>query len=105
MQSILTSTYSPLELVAINDGSTDTSDEKIRRFIAEHGLDFPGKSIIYHYQPNAGKSSALNAGIALSHGEIIITTDADCIMAPDCITYLAQAFSNPDVMGCTGDYR
>jgi cellulose synthase/poly-beta-1,6-N-acetylglucosamine synthase-like glycosyltransferase len=105
MKSILASTYAPLELIVINDGSTDTSDAKIRAFLAEQSTDFKGKSILYHYQTNTGKSGALNTGIGLAHGEIIPTTDADCVMAPDCVTYLAQAFADPNVMGCTGDYR
>lgn len=105
MQSILASTYSPLELIVINDGSTDGSDAKIQQFLTEHRFDYPGKNIVYHYQANTGKSGALNKGIGLAQGEIIITSDADCVMAPDCVMYLTQAFANPDVMGCTGDYR
>ncbi len=105
MRSILASNYSPLELIVVNDGSTDNSDDKVHRFVTNHGADFSGKTIIYHYQSNTGKSGALNKGIGLAHGEIIITTDADCVMAPDCITYLTQTFSDPEVMGCTGDYR
>ncbi len=105
MKSVLTSHYSPLELIVVNDGSTDATERKVQTFIAEHGHEYPGKTITYLYQPNAGKSAALNTGIRRVHSEVVVIIDADCVVHPYCITRLVEPFADPEVMGSTGNYR
>src|SRR5581483_9848969 len=76
VKTLLGSTYKHMEIVVVNDGSTDNSDALIRRFIAKYERemwDVPDRiRIIYHYQQNGGKGSALNKAIALSRGEILM---------------------------------
>jgi poly-beta-1,6-N-acetyl-D-glucosamine synthase len=104
VQSVLKSTYDNIEIVIINDGSTDTSDALMHTFLAGEGKKDAGK-IIYHYQENAGKGHALNTGIRLSTGQLIMTIDADCVIQPDAIKHLVAHFSDPKVMAAVGNVK
>lgn len=68
IRSVLAQTYRPLEIIIINDGSTDSS-EKIAKKFAEH--------TIYLYQSNQGVSAARNQGINKSSGDFLTFLDAD----------------------------
>ena len=109
VKTLLISSYRPLEIVVVNDGSTDKSDEKMRAFIQEYQLHLEGSPnyvpIIYHYQPNGGKGSALNKGISLSHGEIIMTFDADSVVHKHAIQHFVSYFADPDVMAAAGNIK
>ncbi|MBP5182671.1 MAG: glycosyltransferase [Lentisphaeria bacterium] len=67
----------PMEIIIVNDGSTDASGRKIREFLEKH----PGRgdllSFRYLEKPNGGKGSALKEGIAASTGSVVIIQDAD----------------------------
>ena len=67
VESVLAQTYTPLELIVIDDGSTDTSAEILARY--------PAARLIR--QPNAGVAAARNRGIAESSGEILAFIDQD----------------------------
>ena len=109
VQSVLSSSYRNLEIIVINDGSTDRSDTLMRAFITRYRASAEGKvstiPIKYHYQPNGGKSRALNAGLALARGDIIITIDADSLIRPDTIQEFVRHFSDPTVMAAVGTVR
>ena len=82
--SALAQTYQPLEIILINDGSTDDTEEVI--------LPYVGK-VRYFYQPNRGLSVTRNRAIALARGELIAFLDADDVWLPeklarqvDCLT-------------------
>lgn len=59
------------EVILVNDGSTDSSQNIINSFISKH------KSIIYVYQNNRGLSSARNTGLKYATGEYIWFIDSD----------------------------
>jgi biofilm PGA synthesis N-glycosyltransferase PgaC len=109
VKTLLISSYRPLEIVVVNDGSTDGSDEKMRAFIQEYQSTMEGSSsyvpIIYHYQANGGKGSALNTGISLSHGEIIVTFDADSVVHKHAIQHFVSYFADPGVMAAAGNIK
>ncbi len=103
VRSLLDNSYDNLEVVIINDGSTDNSDAVIKEFIA-NALP-SGKRIIYEYKENGGKGSALNRGIELSNGDIIITIDADSIAHKDAIKNFVEHFADSRVMAAVGNVK
>jgi len=111
VKSILASNYSNLEVVVINDGSTDSSDKLMREFIAEYETEHEGKvfsghrNIVYKYKQNAGKGKALNEGIRYASGEIIVSIDADCALTPDTIENFVRHFDDPKVMAAVGNVK
>ena len=89
LDSLMRSTYRRFEIVVVNDGSADNSDEIIRKYISRHSLSVRNTvPITYRYQDNTGKGGALNHAISLAKGEIIVSIDADCVVEPEAI----QAF-------------
>ena len=63
------------------------------------------KTILYHYKENGGKGSALNKGIELSSGSLIVTIDADCIVHQDAIENFVAHFADPRVMAAVGNVK
>ncbi|MDR0427020.1 MAG: glycosyltransferase [Dysgonamonadaceae bacterium] len=92
IDSILNQTYPDFELVIINDGSTDQSEQII--------LSYKDERISYHINPaNEGLVNTLNKGIAFCSGKYIARMDADDISLPGRfekqIRFLEK---NPDVV-------
>ena len=67
----------PVEIIIVNDGSTDGSANVIRQFLEKRSVKDPSLSFLYLEKPNGGKGSALKEGIAKSTGSIVIIQDAD----------------------------
>jgi cellulose synthase/poly-beta-1,6-N-acetylglucosamine synthase-like glycosyltransferase len=109
VKTLLESSYRHLEIVVVNDGSTDNSDAIMRNFMAKYNQtmqDIPNApKIIYHYKQNGGKGAALNTGIMLSHGDIIISIDADCIVHRDAVCNFVQCFADPQVKAAVGNVK
>lgn len=84
---------SSVEIVFVNDGSTDSSQQSIERAI----LDNSTWKMINLYR-NYGKSVALQAGIECSSGEIIGTLDADLQDDPKEIAKLIDSFDKFDLV-------
>lgn len=72
VQSVLQQTWRDFELIIVNDGSTDESEEKI--------LGFTDNRIRYFRCENRGQSAALNTGINQARGEYIHFLDADDLL-------------------------
>lgn len=70
VESVLNQTYKNLEVIIVNDGSTDNTDEVIAPYLKD-------ERIKYIKQKNAGQASAKNCGIKNSKGEYIAFLDAD----------------------------
>ncbi len=85
IESCLKQTYQPIEIIVIDDGSTDESLSVIRSF---------GEQITYETEPNRGGSHARNRGFALSRGEYVLFLDADDLIAPDTIKALVTAIKD-----------
>ncbi|MBL0026928.1 MAG: glycosyltransferase [Saprospiraceae bacterium] len=73
IQSILNQNYSKFEIIAINDFSNDGGEERLQA-IKDKRLRLKKA-----HQNSPGKKSALTDGISLSHYDLLLFTDADCI--------------------------
>ena len=93
---ILSSDYPDFEVIVVNDGSRDGTVEQLAPFV-ESGR------ITCISQPNGGKASALNAGIRVARGDIIVFTDADSFFLPDTIGNLARWFADPSIQAVSGN--
>ena len=71
VQSVVNQTYKDLEIILINDGSTDESEQECKK------AEINDERIRYFYQENAGVSSARNYGMKLAQGEYIAFLDSD----------------------------
>ena len=80
--SIWAQTYSQLEVILVDDGSTDISGDICDRLSARD----PRTRVLH--QPNQGLSGARNAGLALCHGQFVTFVDADDTVSPYLLTDL-----------------
>jgi len=99
VRSVLENGYEGLEVVVVDDGSTDATPDVLRHNFGEH----PGIRILT--QPNGGKSSALNNAIAHASHDILIALDADTIFRKGTIAKLVRHFASPQVGAVSGNAR
>lgn len=83
-----------LEIILVDDGSTDATPAAMARF-AEH----PQIRIIH--KENGGKHTALNVGIAATNAEIVGCLDADSFVEPDALREIIPTFADPNIMATT----
>jgi glycosyltransferase involved in cell wall biosynthesis len=98
LNSILNQTYSNIEIVIVNDGSTDRSEEIINE------IKDKDARLTYYYQENGGPSDARNHGIDRSTGEYIAFIDSDDTVDRCYIEYLInKMLTSPGVdLVCCG---
>ena len=95
IESVLASDYPNLEVVVVDDGSSDNTLNEILGFKFE-------KNVRLISQPNQGKWSALNRAIMSLDAEVAVCIDADTQVHPDAISRLAEHFTNPKVGAVAG---
>ena len=99
VRSVLENGYDDLELVVVDDGSKDRTLSVLHE---QFGRD---DRVVILTQPNAGKSAALNRGIAQARNNILIALDADTIFRRGTIGKLVRHFSDPRVGAVSGNAR
>ncbi|MDI7862976.1 glycosyltransferase family 2 protein [Rhizobiaceae bacterium n13] len=87
IRSALSQDYANLEIIVVDDGSTDGSWQKIQEF---------GDQIIAVRMENQGQLKALFAGLSLAQGDYIYFLDADDVLAEDALAQIAPCLQ-PDV--------
>ena len=82
-----------LELIVVNDGSTDQTEALARQTAAENGR----RRITILSQTNRGKGAALNVALRAAQGEFFIPMDADSIIREDALQRMMPQFADPSV--------
>lgn len=107
IKSVLKNDYPNIEVIVVNDGSTDKTEGIVKNFIeANRGKLLSGtKSLVYNYKRNGGKGKALNHAISQSKGDILITVDADSIADKYMIKNLIHYFGDDNVDAVVGNVK
>ena len=99
VRNALASEYSHIEVVVVDDGSTDRTAEILdSRFAAD-------ARVRIHHQVNRGKPAALNQALAMCTGEVIVTIDADTLVDPAAIGRLVRHFVDPGTGAVAGNIK
>ncbi len=89
IDSALSQVDQPVEVIVVDDGSTDKSREMIRSY---------SDRVTPIFKNNGGQASALNAGYACSRGEVIIFLDSDDVLLPETARRVTDVFlAKPNV--------
>jgi cellulose synthase/poly-beta-1,6-N-acetylglucosamine synthase-like glycosyltransferase/spore germination protein YaaH/peptidoglycan/xylan/chitin deacetylase (PgdA/CDA1 family) len=86
LQNLLLCDYANYEIIFVDDGSKDSTYEKVQQAFTAH----PAMKVFT--KANGGKASALNYGIAQSHADFVVCIDADTKLRPDAVRLLIQHF-------------
>jgi cellulose synthase/poly-beta-1,6-N-acetylglucosamine synthase-like glycosyltransferase len=120
-RAFLASDYEPLEVVVVDDGSRDETFARLDEAFDLVPLPLRGRTAltsapirsvsISRVEPrlrvvrkeNGGRSDAINAGISVARGELVVITDADSLLEPDAITRAIRPFEvHPDTCLAAG---
>ena len=82
IDSVLNQTYANIEVIVVDDGSTDESSAIIRSY---------GSRVVPIFKQNGGQASAVNAGVVASRGEIVCLLDADDVWLPSKVADVVDA--------------
>jgi glycosyltransferase involved in cell wall biosynthesis len=91
IESVRKQTYDNLEIIVVDDASTDGSKEQIRGILQQD----PSISFL-SLSENLGNCAAFNAGLALARGEFVVDFSTDDVMMPDRITEQVRLFHSLD---------
>ena len=87
IESALSQTYHPIEIIVVDDGSTDNS----RAIISSYGT-----KLTAIFKENGGQASAFNAGVAAGNGDLYFFLDSDDFFFPEKVSTIANLFAKLD---------
>ena len=86
IDSVLAQDHGPLEVIVVDDGSTDDSAAIINSY---------GSRVIPFFKVNGGEASAMNCGFALSRGAVVMFVDSDDYLLPGAVRVHVRALGEP----------
>ena len=99
IERVLSSAYANLEIIVIDDGSSDRTSELVNDRFAAH----PRVTLLTI--ANGGKAAALNRGLSLASGSVVVALDADTQFEPATIGRLARWFEDPRIGAVAGNAK
>ena len=99
INNLLKSTYQNLEILFVDDGSKDSTYEKVK-------AAFDGNSKVRIFtKPNGGKATALNYGIKEAKGDYLVCIDSDTLLKTDAIEKMVRYFYDENVGAVAGNVK
>ncbi|HEX9108235.1 MAG TPA: glycosyltransferase, partial [Longimicrobiales bacterium] len=99
LATVLESDYPDLEVVVVDDGSSDGTGDAVEEAYGWH----PAVRLIR--QPNGGKAGALNHALEVATGDVLVCFDADTQIAPDTISKLVRHFADRRIGAVAGNVK
>ncbi|WP_405842974.1 bifunctional polysaccharide deacetylase/glycosyltransferase family 2 protein [Streptomyces sp. NBC_01518] len=100
LESLAKSTH-PIEVIVVDDGSSDGTSEIAREAARSFGMT----NVRVIRQENAGKPAALNNGVRSASYDIVVMMDGDTVFEPDTVRHLVQPFADPEVGAVAGNAK
>ncbi|MGA6218789.1 bifunctional polysaccharide deacetylase/glycosyltransferase family 2 protein [Streptomyces umbrinus] len=100
LESLAKSTHA-IEIIVVDDGSTDDTSQIARDAARSFGMT----NVRVIRQENAGKPAALNNGVRSASYDIVVMMDGDTVFEPDAVHQLVQPFADPEVGAVAGNAK
>jgi cellulose synthase/poly-beta-1,6-N-acetylglucosamine synthase-like glycosyltransferase len=97
IDALIEADYPHKEIIVVDDGSQDTTYEVASKYM--------NRGVKVVRRPNGGKFAALNTGLVFATGEIVVTVDADSLVARAAIREIVKGFDDPQVAGVAGNLK
>jgi poly-beta-1,6 N-acetyl-D-glucosamine synthase len=101
LSSLLELRYPYYEIIAVDDGSTDGTYDRMREFEGNHY----GVRVSVFRKENSGKADTLNYGIRRSKAPIVVCMDSDSRLTPEALRYAVRTFADPNVGAVAGNVK
>jgi biofilm PGA synthesis N-glycosyltransferase PgaC len=101
LRSLLELDYPDYEVIVVDDGSSDGTGARVAALAGDYGH----ATIRVVTRPNAGKASALNAGISLARSDFVLCMDADSRLSRDALRVAMRHFRDPRVGAVAGNVK